>query len=54
MRKNDTKFTFRLTLHQQFELDNIAKALKISRAALVRKMIDQIIDNYYNTLENER
>lgn len=51
MRKNDNKFTFRISLYQSFELDNIAKALKISRAALVRRMIDQMIDNYYKAIE---
>ncbi len=50
--KNTAKLNFRLTSHQNFELDNISKALKISKAALLRKMIDKIIDNYYNTVEN--
>lgn len=51
MAKNNAKLNFRLTLHQSFELDNIAKALKISKAALLRKMIDKTIDNYYKAIE---
>lgn len=53
MSKKDLIFKFRLSQNQKFELDNIAKALKMSRAALVRKMIDTTIDNYYKTIDNE-
>lgn len=47
--KKDKRITVRLTPYQSFELDNIAKQTGISKAKIVRGMIQRTIDAYYGT-----
>lgn len=50
----DARITVRLTPYQEQELNTISGDLKLSRSALLRRVLDNFIDNYYKYLDNDK
>lgn len=46
----DSRITVRLTPHQSFELDNIADRLKMKKSQIIRLMLDNFINKYYDAI----
>ena len=46
----DARITVRLTPHQEQELNTISGDLKMSRSALLRRVLDKFIGDYYQYL----
>lgn len=46
--------TFRPSIRQEFELNNVCKELNISRSALLRFIIEDFINKYEKAKDNEQ
>lgn len=49
----DCRLTLRLTPRQSFEMDNIAKMEGVSKANLMRCILQDFIDRYYEYKEEQ-
>ena len=45
---------FRPTIRQEFELENISTYLGTTKSKLIRLVLTEFIDRFYDTLEDER
>lgn len=50
----DTRITVRLTANQNLEIDYISQQLKLSKAALIRRITDNFINKYYELNNGEQ
>lgn len=50
----DSRVTVRLTPYQEQELNTISSDLKMSRSALLRRILDKFIEDYYQYIDGNK